>query len=219
MELRLSSYCPEVRSKIGSSVADDVLMTSMAGDSSSTSQGLFPLPTRESGLDTPGSSIFDLPTHHNLGIAGRHHTPAGNPGLQITSSNSLSYVIVSGGTGCNSICSAFGRDACYVLPISDDGGSSSEIIRVLGGPSIGSPSVLFSRCCYLNSVSGDIRSRLIRLIQNADPDSPLASIRALLSHRLPNHERDARDAWRRVVEGSSSLWMGIPLDRKELIRG
>jgi hypothetical protein len=48
----------------------------------------------------------------------------------------LKYLVVSGGTGCNAICSAF-VDACYVLPISDDGGSSSEIIRVLGGPSIG----------------------------------------------------------------------------------
>jgi hypothetical protein len=46
------------------------------------------------------------------------------------------FLVVSGGTGCNAICSAF-DDACYVLPVSDDGGSSSEIIRVLGGPSIG----------------------------------------------------------------------------------
>ena len=49
--------------------------------------------------------------------------------------------VISGGTGCNSICSAFG-DACYVLPVSDDGGSSSEIIRVLGGPSIGTSMIL-----------------------------------------------------------------------------
>jgi hypothetical protein len=46
------------------------------------------------------------------------------------------FLVVSGGTGCNAICSAFDA-ACYVLPVSDDGGSSSEIIRVLGGPSIG----------------------------------------------------------------------------------
>jgi hypothetical protein len=49
-----------------------------------------------------------------------------------------SYLVISGGTGCNAICAAFAR-ACYVLPVSDDGGSSSEIIRVLGGPSIGFP--------------------------------------------------------------------------------
>ena len=46
------------------------------------------------------------------------------------------FIVISGGTGGNSICSAF-DDVCYVLPVSDDGGSSSEIIRVLGGPSIG----------------------------------------------------------------------------------
>jgi hypothetical protein len=47
-----------------------------------------------------------------------------------------SYLVISGGTGCNAICTAFAH-ACYVLPVSDDGGSSSEIVRVLGGPSIG----------------------------------------------------------------------------------
>ncbi|TEB39152.1 hypothetical protein FA13DRAFT_1751609 [Coprinellus micaceus] len=51
-------------------------------------------------------------------------------------SSPASYVVISGGTGGNAICSAFG-DACFVLPVSDDGGSSSEIIRVLGGPSVG----------------------------------------------------------------------------------
>jgi hypothetical protein len=52
------------------------------------------------------------------------------------SDSAPSYIVISGGTGCNAICAAFAH-ACYVLPVSDDGGSSSEIIRVLGGPSIG----------------------------------------------------------------------------------
>ena len=46
-----------------------------------------------------------------------------------------SYIVISGGTGCNAICSAFEGNTCYVLPVSDNGGSSSEIIRVLGGVS------------------------------------------------------------------------------------
>lgn len=54
-----------------------------------------------------------------------------------------SYLVISGGTGCNAICAAFAQSACYVLPVSDNGGSSSEIIRVLGGPSIGNLSFLF----------------------------------------------------------------------------
>ena len=59
-------------------------------------------------------------------------------GLTTASGSKLTFVVISVGTGCNSICSAFGdADACYVLPVSDAGGSSSETIRGLGGPSIG----------------------------------------------------------------------------------
>ena len=69
--------------------------------------------------------------------------------------------------------------------------------------------------------AGDIRSRLIRLIPPAPPSSPLDSIRRLLAYRLPSNssERDARDEWRDIVEGRSALWKGIPMDRKETIRG
>ncbi|KAG8761615.1 hypothetical protein FRC11_013504 [Ceratobasidium sp. 423] len=113
-----------------------------------------------------------------------------------------SFIVISGGTGCNAICEAFGRDASYVLPVSDNGGSSSEIIRVLGGPSI-----------------GDIRSRLIRLIPPGPP--PAAAIKNLLSYRFPSEcsESEARELWRDIVEGKSKLWTGIPPDRKETIRG
>jgi len=106
-------------------------------------------------LDSPGSSVFDLPA-----------LPS-NPGLRVTLNDASdvqvsiedsevdqsedthgqqqaltidreepSCILISGGTGGNAICSAF-RNACFVLPVSDDGGSSSEIIRVLGGPSVG----------------------------------------------------------------------------------
>jgi 2-phospho-L-lactate transferase/gluconeogenesis factor (CofD/UPF0052 family) len=49
----------------------------------------------------------------------------------------LSYLVISGGTGANSFASAFGPSPAYVLPVSDDGGSSAEILRCFGGPSIG----------------------------------------------------------------------------------
>lgn len=115
----------------------------------------------------------------------------------------MTYLVISGGTGGNSICPAF-DDVCYVLPVSDDGGSSSEIIRVLGGPSI-----------------GDIRSRLIRLIPPSPANSPQDAIRRLLAYRFPPNtsQREARDHWRDIIEGKSSLWKGIPTDRKETIRG
>lgn len=99
-----------------------------------------------SGADTPGSSVFDLPTQSQRPD---DDLPSSSSGVVIDgpkqnfdtllgdSDESPSFIVISGGTGCNSICSAFGN-ACYVLPVSDDGGSSSEIIRVIGGPSIGS---------------------------------------------------------------------------------
>ena len=79
--------------------------------------------------------------------------------------------------------------------------------------------VIFSSSYDL--VKGDIRSRLIRLIPPAPAASPQDAIRALLAYRLPSNasQQEARDQWRDIVEGSSSLWKGIPTDRKETIRG
>ncbi|KIY63245.1 UPF0052-domain-containing protein [Cylindrobasidium torrendii FP15055 ss-10] len=156
-----------------------------------------------SGARSPGSSVFDLPVANAQVPTPTPHLPPATPITQSVSEKEISFVVISGGTGGNAICSAFGN-ACYVLPVSDDGGSSSEIIRVLGGPSI-----------------GDLRSRLIRLIPPAPAGSPLDAIRTLLAYRLPAHytEREAKDEWRDIVEGNSSLWEGIPNDRKETIRG
>ena len=51
-------------------------------------------------------------------------------------------VVFSGGTAANSLVDVFnkilGKRGCplqYIIPISDNGGSSSELIRVFGGPS------------------------------------------------------------------------------------
>jgi hypothetical protein len=77
-----------------------------------------------------------------------------------------------------------------------------------------------SRCS--RALAGDIRSRLVRLIPPAPPGTPLDALRTLLAYRLPSGndaERAARDEWRSIVEGRSSLWTGIPEDRKETIRG
>ncbi|KAH9991052.1 UPF0052-domain-containing protein [Russula vinacea] len=133
------------------------------------------------------------------------HQRASETSDLVSTPSTSSYLVISGGTGCNAICAAFAQSACYVLPVSDDGGSSSEIIRVLGGPSI-----------------GDIRSRLVRLIPSAPPGTPLDALRILLAHRLPSGadaEQAAREEWRTIVEGRSNLWAGIPEDRKETIRG
>jgi hypothetical protein len=80
----------------------------------------------------PRSPHLDIPQ-----AARRLETPGLLVKESLESGSTSSYLVISGGTGCNAICAAFAQSACYVLPVSDDGGSSSEIIRVLGGPSIG----------------------------------------------------------------------------------
>ena len=53
-------------------------------------------------------------------------------------------VVFSGGSAANSLVDVFNEIAqsrhcplSYIIPISDNGGSSSELIRVFGGPGIG----------------------------------------------------------------------------------
>ncbi|KGB74917.2 hypothetical protein CNBG_0755 [Cryptococcus deuterogattii R265] len=120
----------------------------------------------------------------------------------------LSYLIISGGTGANSIAGAFGHSPSFVLPVSDDGGSSSEILRCFGGPSI-----------------GDIRSRLTRLIPVVrhpltKEEKERAAIYQLMAYRFPSDapEKVVRDMWMDIVEGKSHLWNGIGEDKKECIR-
>jgi 2-phospho-L-lactate transferase CofD len=73
----------------------------------------------------------------------------------------------------------------YVLAnTSDNGGSTSEISRVIGGPGI-----------------GDIRSRLVRLMNENTPEQ--AAIKKLMGHRLPiDNDRSARIEWLEIVEGT-----------------
>lgn len=60
-------------------------------------------------------------------------------------------VVISGGSAANNLVDVFDavRESkncllSYIIPISDNGGSSSELIRIFGGPGI-----------------GDVRSRLV----------------------------------------------------------
>ncbi|CAG8973173.1 hypothetical protein HYALB_00008765 [Hymenoscyphus albidus] len=89
----------------------------------------------------------------------------------------------------------------YIIPISDNGGSSSELIRVFGGPGI-----------------GDVRSRLIRLIPTS-PNSPSTiAMKTLFNHRLSSTPSEAREEWHQIVEGTHPLWQDIPSQKLELIR-
>jgi hypothetical protein len=115
--------------------------------------------------------------------------------VQSTSTSSPIYTVISGGTGCNAIVGAFETKTSFIIPISDDGGSSSEVQRVLGGPSI-----------------GDIRSRLVRLIPESPKGSPLYAIKSLLEFRL-SHTRSSKEVkseWHAIVEGKHRLWKVRP---------
>jgi 2-phospho-L-lactate transferase/gluconeogenesis factor (CofD/UPF0052 family) len=107
--------------------------------------------------------------------------------------------VISGGTATNELVglfSAIAPEIAYILPISDNGGSTSEIIRVIGGPAI-----------------GDIRSRLTRLIPpNHEP------LRQLLLLRLSPDPRAAKAEWNEIVDGLHPLWRGIDASTKEIFR-
>ncbi|KAG8964953.1 hypothetical protein FRC03_001177 [Tulasnella sp. 419] len=91
----------------------------------------------ESRLHSAASSVFDFPLYDSTNVNTRSRGPTPLTRQDIAAPkdrDNNSYLVISGGTGCNSILSAFGDQVTYVLPVSDNGGSSSEIIRVLGQP-------------------------------------------------------------------------------------
>ena len=69
-------------------------------------------------------------------------------------------VVFSGGSAANCLVDVFNevieKNNCaltYVIPISDNGGSSSEILRVFGGPGIGDVRSKFwglFMCCFVS---------------------------------------------------------------------
>ncbi|KAJ5269183.1 hypothetical protein N7497_010086 [Penicillium chrysogenum] len=117
-------------------------------------------------------------------------------------------VVVSGGSAANNLVDVFSavRESkncplSYIIPISDNGGSSSELIRIFGGPGI-----------------GDVRSRLVRLIPDSPEHPERSAIKALFNHRLPAEAGIATNEWQSIVDGTSGLWTAITPAKKELIR-
>ncbi|RMZ84698.1 hypothetical protein DV737_g967, partial [Chaetothyriales sp. CBS 132003] len=123
--------------------------------------------------------------------------------------NNQGIVVFSGGSAANNLVDVFeavreSKDCplSYIIPISDNGGSSSEIVRVFGGPGI-----------------GDVRSRLVRLIPSCPPSAERDAISSLFNRRLSDTAPTAAAAeWQDIVEGTSEYWRGIPSAKKELIR-
>lgn len=114
-----------------------------------------------------------------------------------------SLVVFSGGTAFNSVASDVKKlttRVSYVLPVSDDGGSTAEIVRVLGGPAV-----------------GDIRSRCLRLADDTDDEA--RAVKKLLAHRLCSKDASAaKKEWYSIVEGEHELWQGVSDPYKHTIR-
>ncbi|KAF4119246.1 Archaeal 2-phospho-L-lactate transferase/Bacterial gluconeogenesis factor, CofD/UPF0052 family [Geosmithia morbida] len=163
----------------------------------STSRNGLLAPADPSAADAPTSS-----TASQLPSSGGRRAVSPSPG-----SRGGGIVVFSGGSASNSLVDVFEHvrdaNACtlsYVIPISDNGGSSSEIIRVFGGPGI-----------------GDVRSRLLRLTpDHAGPETK--AVGHLLNHRLPRSAAAARVEWFEILEATHPLWEGISSPKRELIR-
>lgn len=113
----------------------------------------------------------------------------------------MNLVVFSGGTATNNLTPSFYNltvkkyhELTFVLPISDNGGSTSEILRVLGGPAI-----------------GDIRSRIVRLIEEE-------TLVKIFSYRLPNDYSKAKLEWNDIVEGIHPIWNHVSPSVKEMCR-
>lgn len=117
-------------------------------------------------------------------------------------------VVFSGGSAANNLVDLFKKitedlqcHLSYVIPISDNGGSTSELIRVFGGPGI-----------------GDLRSRLVRLIPSDKSSKGREGLRVFFNYRLPDDSVAARHEWLDIVEARHVLWKDIDSAKKELIR-
>ncbi|CAK9192459.1 unnamed protein product [Sphagnum troendelagicum] len=113
-----------------------------------------------------------------------------------------SMLLFSGGTAFNGVVEElkkFTTRVAHVLPVSDNGGSTAEIVRVLGGPAV-----------------GDIRSRCLRLSSESSVEA--LAVKRLLGHRLSLEEHKAKTKWYEIVEGDHELWRNVSGPYRETIR-
>ncbi|XP_020238697.1 uncharacterized protein YNL011C isoform X2 [Cajanus cajan] len=153
----------------------------------------FPTSTRifSSSSSSSSSSMATFPSHHRRCYS-NPNPPHPPPAL----------LVFSGGTAFNGVVEDlknFTTRVAHVLPVSDDGGSTAEIVRVLGGPAV-----------------GDIRSRCLRLSDQSTVEA--LAVRNLLGHRLPLDPLQAKPEWYSIVEGDHFLWKGVSKPYRETIR-
>lgn len=115
----------------------------------------------------------------------------------------VQITVFKGGTAFNGILKAFHTRftrAAYIVPVSDDGGSSREICRVFGGPSI-----------------GDVRSTLTRLANDSTDEA--RAVKKLLEYRLSSEDyQEAAVEWQKFLEDTHPLLSTISSAYRGLIR-
>ncbi|KAK8469001.1 hypothetical protein PHAVU_006G176700 [Phaseolus vulgaris] len=138
------------------------------------------------------SSMATSSSHHHRRCYSNTNPPHPQPSL----------LVFSGGTAFNGVVEELKNltnRVAHVLPVSDDGGSTAEIVRVLGGPAV-----------------GDIRSRCLRLSDQSTVEA--LAVRNLLGHRLPLDSPQAKSEWYSIVEGDHFLWKDVSKPYRETIR-
>ncbi|URD95065.1 Uncharacterized protein family UPF0052 [Musa troglodytarum] len=146
-----------------------------------------PRPPLPSPSSFPSVAARSIPRPSVVPMAASHcssgTSPRGADASSPSSSPNLvdppSLLVFSGGTAFNGVVEELKKlttRVAHVLPVSDDGGSTAEIVRVLGGPAV-----------------GDIRSRCLRL--SDESTSEALAVRKLLGHRLSLDAAEAKSEW------------------------
>ncbi|KAJ3243775.1 hypothetical protein HDU77_010262 [Chytriomyces hyalinus] len=135
--------------------------------------------------------------------------PVARPRTPKPTATCPSILLFSGGSAVSAfvpMLQGLTEDICYVMPVSDDGGSTSEIVKVVGGPGI-----------------GDIRSRLLGLADTSTPEGK--AVHKFLAHRLPSYSSPnvystcpAKAEWLSILEGNHMLWNDIPVSHQYSMR-
>lgn len=141
----------------------------------------FPLlPSPSPSLRSASKSLVSMaPTNSKVPSP---HSASSSPCSSVQNPNpnyQPSLLVFSGGTAFNGVVEELKKvttRVAHVLPVSDDGGSTAEIVRVLGGPAV-----------------GDIRSRCLRLSDESTAEA--LAVKRLLGHRLPLDATQAKSEW------------------------
>ncbi|KAL6991197.1 hypothetical protein U1Q18_009315 [Sarracenia purpurea var. burkii] len=138
-------------------------------------------PPLRKGLQFPFIRFHSLSSSRSLSMASSTSAIHRSHSSSTSNPNPIqpSLLVFSGGTAFNGVVEELKKlttRVAHVLPVSDDGGSTAEVVRVLGGPAV-----------------GDIRSRCLRLSDQRTSEA--LAVQRLLGHRLPLDAQRAKSEW------------------------